>query len=105
MAARYLGGGTRIALFIRAAAVIDVLVQAKQASRANKTSAAGCPAADEMAPWDPGSDDLEVRHHPGVLVLQLVAVNHVEAILVDGGIEADQDFHGFAVLQEDGVLP
>jgi hypothetical protein len=45
--------------------------------------------------------DFQVRHHPRVLVLELVAVHEVEAAI---GIEADQHLDGLAVLEEDGVL-
>src|SRR3990170_5581647 len=47
-------------------------------------------------------DNLEVGHHSRVLVLQLVAVDYVEA---PEGVEADQYLHGLAVFQQHGVLP
>lgn len=47
--------------------------------------------------------DPEVRHHPHVLVLQLVAMEEVHAAGI--GVETDQDLDGLPVLEEHGVLP
>ena len=46
-------------------------------------------------PWRRRLDDLEVRHHPGVFMLQLVAVHHKKATV---GVEADEHLDGLLVL-------
>src|SRR6266545_7386592 len=48
------------------------------------------------------SDDFEVGHHAHVFVLELVAVNEVEACV---SVEADENLDGLKILEENGVLP
>jgi len=59
------------------------------------------PAADVIQ-YALVSDDFEVRHHPLIFMLELVAVDQVAAPV---SIKANQDVNALPIVEEDSVLP
>src|SRR5215218_10214296 len=70
---------------------------------------AGCRVVVMLMGWAgrplAGSDHDELAHHPVVLMLQQVAVEHVRHSRVAVAGELDQQSHGAARWDEHGVLP